>query len=222
MLKLANVINHLFGEEQFARCAGTRSQAMLDSQWDNQLDTVHGKALTALASNVVDTAEVQQSCSDAVGTAPRPASLGIVGEISDAEQECVDPDPTDEVMTGNGDSLTLLFALFVDGVQLHDHGRATTTVMGLKCLDLPAFLSSTDLACFPLAYIGGSKEPSNLSEFMMIVLQQFKSHEPLGVDENGCSTMFTFWLLIGVYTSKSCPLRHNFGVQAAFAFKDVP
>lgn len=100
--------------------------------------------------------------------------------MEDEVAETVDPDPSDEHMTGNGDSMTLTFGLFIDGVQLHQHARATTTVVGIKCIDLPAFLANTDIACYPLAFIDGPKEPTNLSEFMAIVLRQFKEHEPVG------------------------------------------
>lgn len=53
-------------------------------------------------------------------------------------------------------------------------------MVGLKCMDLPGFLVNTDLSCYALAFIGGSKEPTNLSEIMSVILFQFKKHEPTG------------------------------------------
>lgn len=179
VLRLKDVVNHLFGEQMFAKFAGVRTRAMLDSPFFERLDQAHGGALSMLSSRD----EVQNTSareSDAVqgDDAGAGSSLGATACDTDASDcEAVDPDPTDEVMTGGGDSLTLLCALFIDGVQLHDHGRATTTVVGLKFLDLPGFLCNTDVACFPLAYIGGSKEPTCLTEITALILEQFKNHE---------------------------------------------
>lgn len=98
-------------------------------------------------------------------------------------------DPSDEIHMGQGDKLGLLFALFVDGVQLHQHGRATTTVISLKCLDLPGFLANTALASFNLAFISGPKEPTNLTGVMRLILGQFKQHEPVGGVTDGHPTV---------------------------------
>lgn len=183
-------MNHLFGVEMFARFAGTRTQAMLDSPFFSNLDRAHGHALSALTA-----AEAMDHGAEPVGLqskarrepspfSPRQSETGrelpSLSPTPILHDSAVDPDPTDEEMTGAGDSLTLLFALFVDGVQLHAHGRATTTVVGIKCLDLPGFLCNTDLACYTLAFIGGAKEPSNLSQFMEKILEEFKRHEPSG------------------------------------------
>lgn len=176
ILQLKDVVNHLFGEPLFARYAGTRTQAMLQSPLYKRLDTAHGGALSALSSESVGSLVAQPTPVGATGAATDPDTI----------DDEANPDPTDEVMTGDGDELALMFALFVDGVQLHDHGRASTTVVGLKCIDLPGFMCHTDLACFPMAYIGGEKEPTNLSEFTALLLQQFKDHEVFGVvDRSG-------------------------------------
>lgn len=174
MLKVEDVVSHLFRADQFARFAGMRSRAMLDSPLYQQLDEAHGRALSALDSSQTQS---EVPVGGAVPMHP-PAEAAPAAPYRDPLHEPVDTDPSDEVMTGAGDTLTLLFALFVDGVQLHGHGRDTTTVIGLKCLDLPAFLCHTDLACYALAFIGGPKEPSDLSEIMSIILDQFKCHEP--------------------------------------------
>lgn len=169
-------MKHLFGEPTFARYAGTRSQALLDSPAYTRVDSAHGGALSALSS-AYEPVPVEGVDAPVAGRVAQKAS-----EDSDSGEfaEVSDPDPLDEVMTGDGDVLTLLFALFVDGVQLHQHGRSTTTVVALKCLDLPGFLCNTDLACYPLAFIDGPKEPTNLSQFMLRILQQFKKVEPFG------------------------------------------
>lgn len=189
VLKLEDAINHLFGEPMFARFAGTRSLSMMDSPLYERLDRAHGGALTALSSShdsvTVDaaTSNVREDV-DEVGGPSHHTQLPAHSDV--AEDDNVTPDPTDEIMTGDNDTIALFFALFVDGVQLHDHGRATTTVVGLKCLDLPGFMCNSDLSCFPLAYIGGKKEPTNLSQFMTLLLQQFKDHEAFGCrDEQG-------------------------------------
>lgn len=180
VLNMKDVINHLFGEPMFARFAGTRTHAMLDSPFYQRIDKAHGRALSALDSQ--DQAACAQDAHIATEDADTPACAGpstqpAINEETASDGDIVDPDPTDEVATGDGETLTLLFALFIDGVQLHGHGRATTTVVGLKCIDLPGFLCNTDLACFPLAYIGGVKEPTCLTQITHIILKQFKDHE---------------------------------------------
>lgn len=193
VLKLADVIRHLFGLELFARFAGTRIQAMISSPFYQQVDEAHGGALSALSSVPTSPGDgpIHSGCGfDATTPGVTPGVTGAP-DLAPPPPDCqVDPDPSDEVMTGDCDTLSLLFGVFVDGVQLHQHGRATTTVIGIKCLDLPGFLSHTDLASYALAFIGGPKEPSNLSEIMAIVLKQFKLHEPMGyADEKGVATM---------------------------------
>lgn len=152
---------------------------MLDSPFFERLDQAHGGALSMLSSrDEVQSTSARESDAVQGDDAGAGSSVGAASSDTDASDcEAIDPDPTDEVMTGGGDSLTLLCALFIDGVQLHDHGRATTTVVGLKFLDLPGFLCNTDVACFPLAYIGGSKEPTCLTEITALILEQFKDHE---------------------------------------------
>lgn len=185
ILKLADVIRHLFGVEAFAKFAGTRTHAFLDSDFYQHLDHAHNGAISALSPG--SAGQTRGNNSNVALGAASPASPSSIGACPTTEvPDSVNADPIDEVMTANGDTMTLFFALFVDGVQLHAHGRATTTVVGVKCLDLPGFLCNTDLASYPLAFIGGSKEPTNMSEIMAIILKQFKNHEPDGwVDDKG-------------------------------------
>ena len=107
----------------------------------------------------------------------------VPGTSDHAEDDyLVDADPRDEVMTAYGPDMVLLFGLFVDGVQLHVHGRSTTTVFCLKCLDLPGFLANTDLASYTLAFIEGPKEPTCMTTVLMTILKQFKIFEPTGIE----------------------------------------
>ena len=107
----------------------------------------------------------------------------VPGTPDHAEDDyLVDADPRDEVMTAYGPDMVLLFGLFVDGVQLHVHGRSTTTVFCLKCLDLPGFLANTDLASYTLAFIEGPKEPTCMTTVLMTILKQFKIFEPTGIE----------------------------------------
>lgn len=196
VLPLASVINHLFGEPQFARFAGTRTQALLDSAVYKRVDEAHGYAISALAEASVQ--DQSNPSGDAAGN-PEPSQAGNIAGDSDASvtsdddadvpmsddqsdplEEVGDPDPSDEVMTANGDVSAIMFALFVDGVQLHQSGSATTTVVSLKCLDLPGFLVNTDMASFNLAFIGGKKEPTCMTQFLDIILEKFKAAEPMG------------------------------------------
>ena len=185
ILKLADVIRHLFGVEAFAKFAGTRTHAFLDSEFYQHLDYAHNGAISVLSQGSLgQTSGNNSTTALAADTPTSPSSIGACP--STEAPDSVNADPIDEVMTANGDTMTLFFALFVDGVQLHAHGRATTTVVGVKCLDLPGFLCNTDMASYPLAFIGGSKEPTNMSEIMAIILKQFKDHEPDGwVDDKG-------------------------------------
>lgn len=103
----------------------------------------------------------------------------------------VDPDvdASAHIGTAHGETMVLLFGLFVDGVQLHNTGRSMTTVFSLKCLDLPGFLVNTDLACYTIAFVDGPKEPSNMTQLVLTILHQFKVFEPTGVaDADGVST----------------------------------
>lgn len=220
ILKLGDVVRHLFGVPMFARFAGTRTKAWLHSPFYQHLDLVHGHAISTLACGEDAVASgiasdeghtIEGRASEAAPpisqlNAPSDAAPGSLASgpsctpgpshpshIPETGEDEVDADPGDEVMTGAGDCLTLMFAVFVDGVQLHQHGRATTAVIGLKCLDLPGFLANTDLACYALAFIGGSKEPSNLYQIMGIILKQFKDHEPTGQkDDKGESPLHDF------------------------------
>lgn len=192
MLQVRDVVQHLFGEPVFARFAGTRTQALLDSPLYERLDNAHGKAISELARE-----DVRMDGSDeemlpghaANGASESTRSERVQGTASDSDfelGEVSDPDPLDEVMTAHGDTMTLFFGLFIDGVSLHQHGRSSTTVVAIKCMDLPGFLCNTDLACYPLAFIDGPKEPTNLVQFMALILRQFKEFEPMGAeDEQG-------------------------------------
>lgn len=208
VLGLKNVVRYLFGDLAFARFAGTRLQGLMDSPLFQDVDAAHGFALTRLVQEqpaadaadecaADDAPELQQHFPHEHGESDRwPANTPSQEESQqnrpdgwDTESElgvADAPEPSDEIHTGLGDRLCLLFALFVDGVQLHQHGRATTTVISIKCLDLPGFLSNTKLASFNIAFISGPKEPTNLTALMDIILQQFKDHEPLGCTVNGC------------------------------------
>lgn len=107
-----------------------------------------------------------------------------------------DADASDEIGTAHGETMVLLFGLFVDGVQLHNTGRSTTTVFSLKCLDLPGFLVNSDLACYTMAFVDGPKEPTNMTQLVLAILHQFKVFEPDGVtDADGMSFgIYTGWL----------------------------
>jgi hypothetical protein len=198
ILSLADIIRHLFMNPLFARFAGTRTQAMLDSPWYHEVDrSVHG-LLSALRD------DGSTAGSDAVEGEgrERPGDVGIQssqrydaevernGEDGshsgdstgvDAEgelQEVQDPDPSDEVMTGAGDHLALLWAIFHDGVQMYDKTQATTMVFSIKCLCLPGWLVHTLAASFNIAFVGGNKEPSILKGFLGEILKMFKAYEP--------------------------------------------
>lgn len=194
ILPLADVINHLFGEPTFARYAGTRTMAMLQCPLYRRLDLAHGCALSALAdpklaSGLVAGDQPAGSATDCdAPVQPTEEARGVVSGCSDhvpaspESDDLVDPDPQDDLMTAHGPDMVLLFGLFVDGVQLHGHGRSTTTVFALKCLDLPGFLANTDLASYTIAFIDGPKEPTCMTTVMMTILKQFKIFEPAGVE----------------------------------------
>lgn len=189
VLPITDVIRHLFSNATFARFAGVRTQAMLESPFYARLDAAHDGAISALS--------VADADAPAVGLA-QPADDGEVPASSEHDTEQLQPvedaDPSDEVMTGGGDTLALLFGLFVDGVQLHANGRSTTTVVSLKCLDLPGFLVGTKVASYNLAFISGPKEPTCMTDFVHIILHQFKEYEPK-VTREGVPTRCRFALL---------------------------
>ena len=211
VLPLADVIRHLWGDPMFARFAGTRTLAMLECPLYSRLDLAHGGAISALAQSdcaIRDPIIIPEGGgpAPAVHGPPQPAQDGggpaaaarrppvpaqdgggpAAAAHEPAEESDLDavedPDPSDDHMTAHGKSMIMLFGLFVDGVQLHGHGRHTTTVFVLKCLDLPGFLVNTDLAAYTLAYIEGPKEPTCMTEILMTVLKQFKIFEPSGVE----------------------------------------
>jgi len=182
------VIKHMFSNIDFARFAGVRTQAMLESEWYAKVDAAHGGAVSAMAT--AETADHPMETDHAAQAEPHNAPTTLVdADVPDEDEslyEVCDSDPSDEVMTGDGDSLCLLFGLFVDGVQLHVSGRSTTTVLSLKCLDLPGFLVCSKVASYNLAFIDGPKEPTCMTDFMMMVLAEFKKCEP-STDKDGAN-----------------------------------
>ena len=113
---------------------------------------------------------------------PSPDQVPDTPDTDPTADFLADADPRDEVMTAYGTDMVLLFGLFVDGVQLHQHGRSTTTVFCLKCLELPGFLANTDLATYTLTFVEGPKEPTCMTTLLMAILRQFKIFEPTGVE----------------------------------------
>lgn len=227
VLALGDVIRMMFSHPDFARFAGVRTRAMVDSPHYFQLDSAHNNAISALASDVPnaeavgppvevpltprtgradeggDSGETARPEEDHVeaGDEPDPSAEAVgppsealnrprsgttdeggdsdVGSADEAPLEAVeDPDPSDEVVTGEGDTLALLFGLFVDGVQLKQGNRETTTVVSLKCLDLPGFLVGTTIASYNLAFISGPKEPTCMTDILGLIVHQFKELEP--------------------------------------------
>jgi hypothetical protein len=198
ILSLADIIRHLFTNPLFARYAGTRTQAMLDSPWYRDIDrSVHG-LLSALRddggmvgsdadesdghggpgrvgslSNRGSDAEVERNSAD-----DSPSGHVTGADAEDELQEVQDPDPSDEVMTGEGDHIALLWAIFTDGVQMYDKTQATTMVFSIKCLCLPGWLVQTLAASYNIAFVGGNKEPAILKDFLCEILKMFKAYEP--------------------------------------------
>ena len=94
-------------------------------------------------------------------------------------------EPSDEVMTGAGAILFLLFGIFCDGVQLYGNNKSTTTVIAIKCLDMPGSLVNKNLANYLLAFIGGQHEPTCMQDFLHIIVEQFKAFEPVRPRSDG-------------------------------------
>jgi hypothetical protein len=201
ILSLADVIRHLFMNPVFARFAGTRTQAMLDSPWYQEVDrSVHG-LLSALRDDgsTADERHGQTGAGDLCSKSSHGSddedvernrdggghSEDVSGHDTDGEPEEVqDPDPSDEVMTGAGDHLALLWAIFHDGVQMYDKTQATTMVFSTKCLCLPSWLVQTLAASYNIAFVGGNKEPAILKGFLCEILRMYKAYEP-GPSPNG-------------------------------------
>lgn len=181
VMALPDVIRMMFSNPEHARYAGTRTKAMLDSPYYAHLNSAHNNAISALACS-----EAGSCTREGTPHAPEssgPESTGQGGQEAGADQEdqleaVEDPDPSDEVMTGSGDTIVLLYAIFVDGVQLHQGNRETTTVISLKNLDLPGFLVGTKTASYNLAFISGPKEPTCLTDILALIVRQFKEFEP--------------------------------------------
>lgn len=194
VLPLRDVVRHMFGDPTFAEYAGVRTIAMLQSPKYRRLDEAHGGAISALA-NPNYAPQPLPAPPGAGACHPGPGDIGVSDhslppqppahtaqyEYAHDGQHVENPDARDEEMTAHGEELILLFGLFVDGVQLHQHGRSTTTVFCLKCLDLPAFLVNTDLAAYTIAFIEGPKEPTCMTQILLSILKQFKFFEPSGV-----------------------------------------
>jgi hypothetical protein len=126
ILSLADItsgIRHLFMNPLFARFAGTRTQAMLDSLWYHEADrSVHG-LLSTLRDDGGKAGSDTDECDDHEG----PGDVGSLSshaydaevernsdgrshseDITGIDAEVQDPDPSDEVMTGAGDHRALL------------------------------------------------------------------------------------------------------------------
>jgi hypothetical protein len=73
-------------------------------------------------------------------------------------------------MTGAGDHLALLWAIFHDGVQMYDKTQATTMVFSTKCLCLPSWLVQTLAASYNIAFVGVRHSNKSL-EFMRLSLE---------------------------------------------------
>lgn len=214
VLQISDVVRFLYGDYIFAKFAGTRTLALMNSRLYKDLDAAHDGALSALSTATLggehEVSESEGSAMEAAAASPplrhHVDEQGAQTDADDILEEVLHPDPSDEVMTGNGDTVILLFGLFVDGVQLHAHGRSTTTVISMKCLDLPGFLVNTNLASFNVAFIGGPKEPSNMTGITRQVLDQFKNFEPRGtggVPPQSCSYNDSYPML---FTSQVPPL----------------
>ena len=183
VLPLADVIKHLFTEPLFARFAGVRTQGMLDSEFYARLDAAHGGALSALARGSDPAPDESVHHDEGIAAHATGSSAVDADPLDQGGQDwpVADPDPRDEVMTGNGDTIILMFGLFVDGVQLHSSGRSSTTVFSLKCLDLPGFMVGTNMASYNIAFIDGPKEPTCMTQILAHILTQFKTFEPQGI-----------------------------------------
>lgn len=213
VLSIRDVIRLLFSNPTFARFAGTRTRAMLDSALYASIDSAHDGAISALASS-------DGTASADVGVGEH--GSGLVAANEPAHEDLLpverqesddaahlnpvqDTDPSDEVMTGDGDTLVLLFGVFVDGVQLHTTAKDTTTVVSLKCIDLPGFLVGTNVASYNLAFISGPKEPTCLTDFMSLILHQFKEVEPkITRDAGGVHLTQTDVCNIHIQTGRNC------------------
>lgn len=201
VLALRDVIRLMFSNPDFAQYAGVRTRAMLDSPYYAHLDAAHNYAISALSSE--PDAEASSVLNPALAT-PMPGitGQGCANEAEESAEEdeldaVEDPDPSDEVMTGEGDTLVLLFSLFVDGVQLKQGNRETTTVVSLKCMDQPGYLVGTNVASYNVAFISGPKEPTCMTDILGVLVHQFKELEPsMAPDSAGvprtdqCSTSY--------------------------------
>ena len=140
-------------------------QSVLESPYFKHLDQKSGGALTR-----------DIHLDQAAAGAHLPSSVGAVAQRA-----------ADEVHCGKGDHVTLLGATFVDGVQMHNGSKYTTTALSIKFMDLPAHLVQTLAASYNVAFISGPKEPSDLTSFMKHLLAQLEDAAPETVTAHAAS-----------------------------------
>lgn len=221
----------MFLDPIFARFVGTRCSALFDSELFKFLDEAHGGAISALQYGEMETEAANLPDSDPMEAvnghgmqqnATQEGDTSMAGSCDEDEDDYldVDPDPCDDIPPPEGKRITVFFSLFVDGVQLNQHGRATTVVVALKCLDLPGFLYTTDCAAYPLAFISGPKDPTNLTEILRVILDRFKEFEPVGVKEED-GKFFIRGTPIKVFDSYRRCHREVFPIFV-LAFADTP
>lgn len=182
-------------EPMFAKYAGTRPRAMIESPAYQFVDEAHDGGISHLSGVTTAGSGVARTSCDAgslpVGTATEAGEAGACSDSDHDDNSDTYHDAGEEFMTGVGQTIALLFGIFVDGVLMHKNGKATTTIISVKCLDLPAFLCQTELASYTWGFIGGKKEPTCMTQILDLLLQQFKNHELSGrFDENGERSLF--------------------------------
>lgn len=77
---------------------------------------------------------------------------------------------------GQDGIMHVLVSLGMDGVQLLNWGSRTATVAGIKVEDLPAHLSQTKAAVFPVMVIEGVQEPHNIQPALQLIVDFFHDH----------------------------------------------
>ena len=186
----------MFLDPAFAHGAGTRTIAFKSSPYYAQLDQATGGLLSrhdsSLAPGGDETTPLRPGTNPDTGQSPDPARSAPLpvwtDDIDAPGEDIAQSDPLDEVRTGDGDVMVLLFAIFCDGVQLHQKSQSTTVVITLKCLDQPSWLVGKLISCFNVAFIGGPKEPTCLKDFVAIFLEQFAQFiAELDADASGAS-----------------------------------
>ena len=209
-MNLRDVVRHMFLDPEFARGAGTRTTAFKCSPYYAQVDQASGGLLSqwdsSLAPGGCGSTQPRQSADRESGQPSLPAPVGtaslpIADDVAMPGEGIAQSDPLDEVRTGDGAVMVLLFALFCDGVQLHQKSQSTTVVITLKCLDQPGFLVGKLVSSFNIAFIGGPQEPTCMKDFVAIFVQQFGQFVTgLGAGAAGVSPL----LIVQLYALASC------------------